>query len=129
MFQDDANLYFIYEFVQGGELFTRIRECHSFPNDVALFYTSEILLAIQFLHSKSVIYRDLKPENILIDENGHIKLIDFGFAKRQKPEERSYTLCGTPEYMAPEILERANGYGIAADYWALGIFIYEMLFG
>ena len=115
--------------MHGGELFTRIRENKYFPNDVALFYSCETFLALQYLHSKNILYRDLKPENLLLDKYGHIKLIDFGFAKILKPSERTFTLCGTPEYMAPEVMEKTNGYGIAADYWALGILIYEMLVG
>ena len=128
-FQDETNIYFVYDYVHGGELFTRIRENKYFPNDVALFYACETFLALQYLHSKNILYRDLKPENLLLDKYGHIKLIDFGFAKILKPSERTFTLCGTPEYMAPEVMEKTNGYGIAADYWALGILIYEMLVG
>jgi len=115
--------------VLGGELFTRIRKCNYFQNDVALFYASELLCALQYLHLNNILYRDLKPENILIDKNGDIVLIDFGFAKRLKSDDKTFTLCGTPEYMAPEVLERANGYGIPADYWAFGVLIYEMVIG
>ena len=88
--------------MQGGEIFRLLRKEHQFPNDVALFYVAEITLAFEHLHSMNIAYRDLKPENLLIGSDGHLKITDFGFAK--KIEDRSYTLCGTPEYLAPEII-------------------------
>ncbi|CAG8433432.1 1776_t:CDS:10 [Diversispora eburnea] len=97
-----------------------------FTNDMTRFYTAEIVLAIEYLHSKDIIYRDLKPENLLLDSRGHIKITDFGFAK--KIEDRTWTLCGTPEYLAPEII-KSNGHGKPVDWWALGILIFEMLAG
>lgn len=94
----------LFEFISGGELFSRLRKDGRFSNDVALFYTTEILLTLCFIHSNNIVYRDLKPENLLIDKDGHIKLTDFGFAK-QLEKDRTYTLCGTPEYLAPEIIK------------------------
>ncbi|KAG0760185.1 hypothetical protein G6F57_010428 [Rhizopus arrhizus] len=125
-FQDDSNLYMLLEYVVGGELFTHLRRAGRFTNDMTRFYASEIVLAIEYLHSKDIIYRDLKPENLLIDHQGHIKITDFGFAK--KVVDRTWTLCGTPEYLAPEIIQ-SKGHGKAVDWWALGILIFEMLAG
>ena len=101
-FQDEQNLYLVFDFVQGGEIFRLLRKENMFPNDVALFYIAEITLAFEHLHSQKIAYRDLKPENLLIGSDGHLRITDFGFAK--KIEDRSYTLCGTPEYLAPEII-------------------------
>jgi len=114
------------EYACGGELFSRLRREGRFANDVALFYACEIVLAFEYLHGLSIAYRDLKPENILIDKHGHIKLTDFGFAKEL--HEKTYTLCGTPEYLAPEILQ-GRGHDKGVDWWALGILIYEMIAG
>lgn len=115
-----------FEFVQGGEIFRLLRRENYFPNDVALFYITEIVIALEYLHSKSIAYRDLKPENLLIASDGHLKITDFGFAK--KITERSYTLCGTPEYLAPEIImNKGHNYGV--DWWAMGILLFEMLAG
>ncbi|KRX03955.1 Protein kinase-like domain [Pseudocohnilembus persalinus] len=115
--------------ILGGELFNRLRKEGRFSNDVALFYTTEILLSIQYLHKQEIVYRDLKPENLLIDREGHIKITDFGFAKQLR-NDRTYTLCGTPEYLAPEIIKGSqDGYGKSVDWWALGILIFEMLSG
>lgn len=119
----------IFEYISGGELFSRLRKEGRFSNDVALFYTTEILLTIQHLHKQNIVYRDLKPENLLIDKEGHIKITDFGFAKVLN-DDRTYTLCGTPEYLAPEIIQGSRtGYGKSVDWWALGILIFEMLSG
>jgi serine/threonine protein kinase len=124
-FQDEAYLYMLFEFVNGGELFSRLRREGRFAKDVALFYACEILLVFEYLHGMQVAYRDLKPENILIDRYGHFKITDFGFAKVLT--DKSYTMCGTPEYLAPEII-RGHWHGVAADWWAL-ILIYEMVAG
>ena len=114
------------EYVGGGELFSRLRKEGRFANDVALFYACEILLVFEYLHSLNVAYRDLKPENVLIDKYGHVKLTDFGFAK--EVPDRTFTLCGTPEYLAPEIIQ-SKGHGKEVDWWALGILTYEMTAG
>jgi serine/threonine protein kinase len=125
-FQDETNLYMLMEYVLGGELFTHLRRAGRFSNEVTRFYAAEIVLALEYLHSRDVVYRDLKPENLLLDKEGHVKITDFGFAKRV--EDRTWTLCGTPEYLAPEIIQ-SKGHGKAVDWWALGILTFEMLAG
>ncbi|KAI9593253.1 kinase-like domain-containing protein [Syncephalis fuscata] len=125
-FQDSTNLYMLMEYVIGGELFSHLRRAGRFTNEMTKFYAAEIVLAIEYLHSQDTIYRDLKPENLLLDHNGHVKITDFGFAK--KVDERTWTLCGTPEYLAPEIIQ-SKGHGKPVDWWALGILIFEMLAG
>jgi serine/threonine protein kinase len=103
-----------------------LRQEQCFPNDVALFYITEIVLAIEHLHKHQIAYRDLKPENLLIARDGHIKITDFGFAKKIK--DKTYTLCGTPEYLAPEVI-RNVGHTQGVDWWSLGVLIFEMLGG
>ncbi|KAI0740734.1 kinase-like domain-containing protein [Earliella scabrosa] len=100
-FQDSSNLYMVMDFVPGGELFALIRRAGRFPDPVAKFYAAEVALALNYLHGKDIIYRDLKPENILVNSDGHIKIADFGFASRCKTTV--WTLCGTSEYLAPEV--------------------------
>ncbi|OZJ03458.1 hypothetical protein BZG36_02754, partial [Bifiguratus adelaidae] len=110
-FQDDANLYLVMDYVPGGELFSVLRKSQAslvrFPDHVAKFYAAEVVLALDYLHQRDIIYRDLKPENLLIDAAGHIKVTDFGFAKAVP--DITWTLCGTPDYLAPEIIQ-AKGY-------------------
>jgi|EP00927_Polykrikos_kofoidii_P067026 protein kinase A/protein kinase X len=125
-FQDEKRLFILLEYVNGGELFSYLRKEGRLPNDDARFYAGEIVLAFEYLHSMHIVYRDLKPENLLIDCGGHMKITDFGFAKIV--EDRTWTLCGTPEYLAPEIIQ-SKGHGRAVDWWALGILIFEMLAG
>ena len=97
-----------------------------FTPDVTRFYLATIILALKYLHSFNIIYRDLKPENLLLDARGYLRLTDFGFAKIV--DDRTWTLCGTPEYLAPEIIQ-SDGHGKAADWWACGVLCYEMLVG
>uniref|UniRef100_A0A8C7KVI9 Protein kinase cAMP-dependent X-linked catalytic subunit n=1 Tax=Oncorhynchus kisutch TaxID=8019 RepID=A0A8C7KVI9_ONCKI len=123
---DDRLLYMLMDYVPGGELFSYLRSRGRFSNTTGLFYSTEIVCAIEYLHSKEIVYRDLKPENILLDSEGHIRLTDFGFAK--KLSDRTWTLCGTPEYLAPEVIQ-SKGHGRAVDWWALGILVFEMLAG
>ncbi|GAA6005845.1 hypothetical protein JCM11491_004031 [Sporobolomyces phaffii] len=125
-FQDESNLYLLLEYVQGGELFSHLRRAGRFSADVTRFYIANLVLALEHLHQQNIIYRDLKPENLLIGADGHIKVTDFGFAKYVK--DRTWTLCGTPEYISPEIIT-ATGHGAAADWWALGILLFELLAG
>ena len=104
-FQDSKKLYFLTEFLQGGELFFHLRRNSGYKEKAVRFYMCQILLALEYMHNNNYIYRDLKPENILIDKEGNIKLTDFGLSKIMPKEEKiTYTMCGTAEYLAPEIL-------------------------
>jgi len=127
-YRDRHNLYLLLEFVQGGELFSVIHTSSSDGLIVrdARFYAACTVTAVGYLHSKNIAYRDLKPENMLIDSTGYIKMVDFGFAK--EVTNKTYTLCGTPEYLAPEIV-MGRGHGTGVDWWAVGILIYEMIAG
>lgn len=167
-FSDSHSLYMLLEYTPGGEIFSYLRRARRFPFPTVQFYAAEITLILAYLHDvQHVAYRDLKPENILLDAEGHLKLVDFGFAKylppgsgpaashnnhvngdqnnsningnatsdQQDPQQPpaqhdtvTYTLCGTPEYLAPEVI-RNTGHGTAVDWWALGILVYEMLIG
>jgi len=125
-FHDPRYVCMLLEYVVGGEFFTHLRKAGRFDNDAAMFYASQIAAIFEYCHSKNIVYRDLKPENILINADGYVKLTDFGFAK--VIEHRTYTLCGTPEYIAPEVLLN-KGHGKPVDWWTLGILIYEMIVG
>uniref|UniRef100_A0A7S1ATD8 Protein kinase domain-containing protein n=1 Tax=Noctiluca scintillans TaxID=2966 RepID=A0A7S1ATD8_NOCSC len=126
-FQDKAKLYMALELVNGGELFEVLRREGKFKLEQARFYMSEVTSCISYIHEMLIVYRDIKPENILIHASGHIRLSDFGFAKYLKGE-KTYTTCGTAEYMAPEII-RNLGHGLSVDWWAAGVLLFEMLAG
>lgn len=126
-FQDQNCLYMLMEWVPGGELFHYIDMYHSFDELTARFYAANVVLMMEFLHSKGIIYRDLKPENLVVDANGYLKLADFGFAKHIG-NARAFTICGTPDYQAPEVIMR-RGATKGVDHWAIGVLIFEMLVG
>ncbi|CAE8618224.1 unnamed protein product [Polarella glacialis] len=125
-FHDARYIFMILEYIVGGEFFTHLRKAGRFENEQSCFYGAQIAAIFEYCHSLNIVYRDLKPENILINADGYVKLTDFGFAKFI--EHRTYTLCGTPEYIAPEVLLN-KGHGKPVDWWTLGILIYEMIVG
>ncbi|XP_011687295.1 PREDICTED: cAMP-dependent protein kinase catalytic subunit-like isoform X1 [Wasmannia auropunctata] len=120
---DNSYVYMVLPFAQGGEMFTHLRRVGKFDESQARFYAAQVALALEYLHHCSLIYRDLKPENILIENSGYIRMTDFGFCKMV--DSRTYTLCGTPEYLAPEVI-LSKGYGKAVDWWSFGVLVYEM---
>ena len=128
-FQNPKKLYFVLEYCPGGELFFHLSRAGKFEEPRALFYAACVVLALEHLHRINVVYRDLKPENILIDSQGYAKITDFGLSKENIMDNASArTFCGTPEYLAPEVLAR-QGHGKAVDWWSLGALIFEMLTG
>ncbi|ELK09972.1 Ribosomal protein S6 kinase alpha-2 [Pteropus alecto] len=128
-FQTEGKLYLILDFLRGGDLFTRLSKEVMFTEEDVKFYLAELALALDHLHSLGVIYRDLKPENILLDEEGHIKITDFGLSKEAiDHDKRAYSFCGTIEYMAPEVVNR-RGHTQSADWWSFGVLMFEMLTG
>ena len=127
-FQTQERIYFVMNFIRGGELFQHLYKCKYFSEEKAKFYAAIIGLALEYLHNHGIVYRDIKPDNILIDEDGYVKLADFGMAKFLKNEEKAFSFCGTPYYFAPEIITR-EGHNKSADWWSYGVLIFEMLFG
>jgi len=128
-FQAGNKVYLILEYLAGGELFMQLQKERMLMEDTAIFYLSQVLLAIEHLHIIGIIYRDLKPENIMLDRAGHVKLTDFGCVKESASDEVNYTFCGTVEYMAPEILNRSGRHGKEVDWWSFGILAHDMLTG
>ena len=127
-FQTEDRIFFVMPFLSGGELFQHLRKFKTFDEEKVRFYGAQIALALDYLHHKGIIYRDLKPENILMDEKGYLKLADFGMAKKLKDDEKAMSFCGTPEYLAPEIITM-EGHDKSADWWSFGILLFEMLCG
>ncbi|CAM9995813.1 unnamed protein product [Ectocarpus sp. 6 AP-2014] len=129
-FQTEHKLFLVMEYLPGGELFFHLSKKGLFLEDYAKFYAAEMVLALEFLHGKGIIHRDLKPENLLLGANGHICVTDFGLAKEltHDEDEGLKTICGTNEYMAPEMILR-KGYGKAVDWWSMGALVYEMTAG
>lgn len=128
-FQSDTKLFFALEYCPGGELFNLMQRQKRFSDDEARFYAAQIILAIKALHDKGIIYRDLKPENVLVDASGYIRITDFGLSRMNVIDPYDAAkCCGTPEYLAPEIV-MGHRYGKVVDWWTLGTIIYEMLVG
>ena len=115
-------------FVRGGELYKIVKSQKRLQEPMVKFYAAQMVLALGYLHSKDIVHRDLKLENVLIDQDGYIQIIDFGLARMLGKSQAAFTMCGTPEYLAPEIINDA-GYDKGVDWWALGVMIYEMVIG
>lgn len=125
-FQSDDALYYVIDLMEGGELFAYLKKLKRFDENMAKFYTCQVILGLEYLHTElKVIYRDIKPENLLLDKKGNLKLSDFGLSSQN---ERANSLCGTPEYLAPELIN-GKSYDRAVDLWGLGCLIYEFLHG
>jgi len=128
LFSSDLRLFFVMPFIKGGELYRFFKAKRRFKENEVKFYAVQIALALGYLHKKGIVHRDLKLENILVDPNGYLKIIDFGLAKILDQDQSTRTYCGTPEYLAPEMI-RQTGHNFSVDWWALGILIYEMRIG
>lgn len=128
-FQNSEKIFMVFDYCNGGELFFHLQKMRGFSETITKFYAAEIYCALKYLHKNNIIFRDLKPENIILDENGHIKLIDFGLAKENcHSSNLTSSFCGTNEYIPPEVIA-GKPYAENFDWWGFGIIIYEMLYG
>lgn len=127
-FQTSANVGFVMDLVNGGQLFYHLVNSGLFDMKTSQFYLGELVLALEHLHKHGIIHRDLKPENILLDNEGHLVLTDFGMAKDNVKDSETSSFCGTLEYMPPEMI-KGEHCGFAADWWSVGILLYEMMVG
>jgi serine/threonine protein kinase len=127
-FQTEHKLYMVFDFFNGGELYYYLSEGGAFGEKRAQFYAAEIASALHYLHSRGIVYRDLKPENIILDSKGHVRVTDFGLSKEGVEGDSITSICGTPEYLAPEIL-RKRPHGAGVDWWSLGTLTWEMIMG
>jgi len=134
-FQDEKHLYLVMEYLAGGDMMTYLEQEGTLSEEASKFYIAELVLAVESVHKLNYIHRDLKPDNILIDRNGHLKLSDFGLCakyeikpafSKEKRRQRLKSTVGTPDYIAPEVLEE-GGYTEVVDWWSVGIILYEML--
>mmetsp|Transcript_10880 Transcript_10880/g.12339 ORF Transcript_10880/g.12339 Transcript_10880/m.12339 type:complete len:256 (+) Transcript_10880:46-813(+) len=124
--QDSRRIYMVQEFVNGGEFMTLLRQKKRLDISSGKFFAAQTVLCLEYLHKNNIIYRDLKPENMLVDRDGYLKIIDFGLSK--KIDSRTYTICGTPHYIAPEVLKN-EGYSFESDWFSFGVFLYETFTG
>ena len=127
-FQTDKYIYYILDYCPGGEIYRLLRRRHRFCERETQFYAAQLVLAIEAMHKKNILYRDLKPENVLIDSDGYLKITDFGLSKQDIEKTGAKSICGTPEYIAPEIISK-KPYGKPVDWWTFGSFVYEMMAG
>lgn len=128
MFQSPSRLYFVMPFIKGGELYKIFKAKKRLSEDVVKFYAAQIVMAVGYLHSRGIMHRDLKLENIMVDHTGYLKIIDYGLAKTLATDMVTKTFCGTPEYLAPEMVKH-EGHNFSVDWWAVGVLIYEMMIG
>lgn len=124
-YRDNKQVYLLLDAFLGGDMWKLLNARGPFPDTVSRFYAACVIEALSYLHSRNIVYRDLKPENLMLNSNGYLTLVDLGFAKKLTPGQKTFTFCGTPEYIPPEVLKNI-GHGLAVDYWGLGIFIYEL---
>ncbi|XP_074717264.1 cGMP-dependent protein kinase 2-like isoform X2 [Strix uralensis] len=127
-FRDEQHVYLLLEFCPGGDLWAKLREVRCFEEPLAVFCCACVVEGLEYLHGRGIVYRDLKPENLMLDQRGYVKLVDFGFAKELGRGEKTFSFCGTPQYLAPEML-RQEGHDFAVDFWMLGILAFELLVG